>query len=121
MPTWREIIYSSGDVFLPESVKNLLGTMLYKYPNVKDDYVFYIQGWSIVHFVSGIIFGYMYLKLGGMASNYFYYALIVHTLWELWQILIGMSKPFNLVGRNSIIDILVDTIMFMFGAFLIKK
>ena len=53
MPTWREIIYA----FLPKQVRDTLGTMLFKYPNVKDDYVFYIQGWSIVHFVSGLLFG----------------------------------------------------------------
>lgn len=120
-PTWREIIYSSGDVFLPEPIKNLLGKLLFKYPNVKDDYVFYIQGWSIVHFVSGVVFGYLYSKIGGSALNYYYYALIAHAWWELWQIIIGMSKPLMLSGRNSIVDIVVDTLLFMFGAYLVKK
>ena len=121
MPTWREIIYSSGDVFLPEWVKSYLSTFLFKYPNVKDDYVFYIQVWSIVHFVGGVVFGYFYLKLGGSTLNYYYNALIVHTWWELWQITIGMSKPFNLIGRNGIVDIMVDTLLFILGAYLVKK
>ena len=117
MPTWREIIY----VFLPKSVRDTLGTMLFKYPNVKDDYVFYIQGWSIVHFVSGLLFGYFYFKLEGSPLNYYYNALVFHTWWELWQITIGMSKPFNFGGRNGIVDIVVDTLMFMLGAYLVKK
>lgn len=120
MPTWREIIYNSGDVFLPKSVRDFLSIMLFKYPNVKDDYVFYIQVWSIVHLVSGVVFGYLYLKLGGATLNYYYNALIVHTLWELWQIIIGMSKPLMLSGRNSIVDIVVDTAMFMLGVYLVK-
>lgn len=121
MPSWREIIYSSGDVFLPKSVRDFLSIMLFKYPNVKDDYVFYIQVWSIVHLVSGVVFGYLYLKFGGSAMNYYYNALIVHTLWELWQIIIGMSKPLMLSGRNSSVDIVVDTVMFMLGAYAIKN
>jgi hypothetical protein len=118
MPTLREIIYSSGDVFLPKTMRDTLGTFLFKYPNVEEDYVFYIQGWSIVHFVSGVIFGHLYR---GDQLNYYYNAFILHTWWELWQITIGMSKPFNFGGRNGIVDILVDTLMFMMGAYLVKK
>jgi hypothetical protein len=118
MPTWREIIYSSGDVFLPKSVRDTLGTILFKYPNVKDNYIFYIQGWSIVHFVGGIIFGYLY---GGNTLNYYYSAFILHTSWELWQIIIGMSKPFMLSGRNSLVDIVLDTILFMLGTYFVKN
>jgi len=117
MPTWREIIYSSGDVFLPKIVRDTLAIMVYKYPNVKDDYIFYIQIWSIVHFISGVVFGYLYRSLKFNPSDYYYNALIVHSLWELWQIGIGMSKPFMLKGRNSAVDIVVDTIMFMLGTY----
>ena len=121
MPTWREIIYNTGDVFLPKIVRDVLGTILFKYPNVEEDYVFYIQGWSIVHFVSGMVFGYLYTHLGFNDLNYYYNAFIIHTLWELWQIAIGMSKPFKLSGRNSFVDIIVDTIFFMIGAYFVKN
>ena len=53
----KDIIYGSGDVFLPEKVKSTLQT----------DYIgdskktFYVSGWSIVHFVIGIIIGFLYL------------------------------------------------------------
>lgn len=121
MPTLREIIYSSGDVFLPKTIRDILGTFLFKYPDTKDNYVFYIQGWSIVHFVSGVIFGYLYRRLGFNPLKYYYNGLILHTLWELWQITIGMSKPFMLSGRNSIVDILVDTALFMLGTYIVPS
>jgi hypothetical protein len=121
MPTWREIIYNTGDVFLPKTVRDVLGTILFKYPNVEEEYIFYIQGWSIVHFISGMVFGYLYTHLGFNDLNYYYNAFIIHTLWELWQIAIGMSKPFKLSGRNSFVDIIVDTIFFMIGAYIVKK
>ncbi len=117
MPTWREIIYA----FLPKQVRDILGTMLFKYPNVEEDYIFYIQGWSIVHFISGVLFGYLYLKLGWSLINYYYNALLVHTLWELVQISTRVSNHFRLSGSNSFVDIVVDTILFMFGAYLVKK
>ena len=49
----QDIIYNSGDVFLPENVKNILGTDLIG--NSKK--TFYVSGWSIVHFINGIIIG----------------------------------------------------------------
>jgi len=121
MSTLREIIYSSGDVFLPKTIRDILGTFLFKHPDIKHNYVFYIQGWSIVHFVSGVIFGYLYRRLGFNPLNYYYNGLILHTLWELWQITIGMSKPFMLSGKNSIVDILVDTALFMLGTYVIPS
>ena len=42
----------------------------------------------------------------------------LHTIWECWQILIGMSKPYMLTGRGNLVDIVVDTLMFMLGAYL---
>ena len=117
MPIWKEIIY----VFLPKTVRDVLGTILFKYPNVEEDYIFYIQGWSIVHFISGIVFGYLYTHLGFNDLNYYYTMLVVHTLWELLQIITRVSNPFKLSGRNSFVDIIVDTIFFMIGAYIVIK
>ena len=44
--------------------------------------------------------------------------LIIHTIWEVWQIFIGMSKPFSLTGDNNSIDIFVDTAAFMLGTYI---
>jgi hypothetical protein len=35
--------------------------------------------------------------------------------------LIGMSKPYKLTGRSNLIDTIIDTILFMSGAFIARK
>ena len=111
----QKIIYSSGDVFLPESIKTILGTDLLG----DSKKTFYVSGWSIVHFINGILFGYLYLYFNGNRKLYFYKMFILHTMWELWQMLIGMSNPYKLTGRSNIIDTLMDTVFFMLGAYLV--
>lgn len=117
---WHKVIFNSGDVFLPEPIKNFLSIFIYKYPNTKKEsnLIFYIQWWSIVHFISGIVVGFLYLYYGYQIQNYFLYMFMIHTLWEIWQIIIGMSKPYNLIGRNGLIDTITDTTLFMIGAYL---
>lgn len=46
---------------------------------------------------------------------------IIHTIWEFWQMLIGMSKPYELVGRSNLVDTIMDTIFFMLGAYIIRN
>jgi hypothetical protein len=111
---WGEIIYNSGDFFLPVQLKKILEKHLY----LSSNYVFYINGWTIVHFLSGVFVGFIYLYLKKPKNQYYYKMLVIHTIWELWQMLIGMSKPWKLSGNSSLIDIFVDTIFFMFGTYL---
>ena len=112
----QNIIYNSGDVFLPEKVKNILGKDLIG--NSKK--TFYVSGWSIVHFINGIIFGYLYLLyFKGDRKLYFLKMFIIHTVWEFWQMLIGMAKPYKLTGRSNLIDTIMDTIFFMLGAYIV--
>ena len=112
----QNIIYNSGDVFLPEKVKNILGKDLIG--NSKK--TFYVSGWSIVHFINGIIFGYLYLLyFKGDRKLYFLKMFIIHTVWEFWQMLIGMAKPYKLTGRSNLIDTIIDTIFFMLGAYIV--
>ena len=42
----------------------------------------------------------------------------LHIIWECWQILIGMSNPYTLTGRGNLVDILIDTLVFMLGAYI---
>jgi hypothetical protein len=44
----QNIIYNSGDVFLPEKIKKILLTDLIG----TSKKTFYISGWSIVHFIT---------------------------------------------------------------------
>lgn len=110
----REIIYSSGDVFLPDSVKKFLSTDLIG--SSKD--TFYISIWSIIHFLSGIFIGHFYFFMQWNVQTYMLNMFALHTIWECWQILIGMSNPYTLTGRGNLVDIVVDTLVFMLGAYL---
>jgi hypothetical protein len=111
---WEKMIYHSGDFFLPKPIKQTLDKNIYMTQN----YSFYINGWTIIHYLSGMILGAIYLYLGKQISFFYYYNLfIIHTIWELWQMLIGMSKPWLLTGDSNLIDTFVDTIVFMFGAY----
>ena len=110
----REIIYSSGDVFLPDSVKKFLSTDLIG----SSKHTFYISIWSIVHFLSGIFIGLFYFFMEWNVQTYMLNMFALHTIWECWQILIGMSNPYILTGRGNLVDIVVDTVMFMLGAYL---
>jgi hypothetical protein len=112
---WEKMIYHSGDFFLPKSIKEFLDKNIYMTRN----YSFYINGWTFIHYLSGMIIGSIYLYLGKKIHFfYYYYLFIIHTIWELWQMLIGMSKPYKLTGDSNLIDTFVDTIVFMFGAYI---
>lgn len=115
----ERIIYNSGDVFLPKTLKQLLDTDIVG----SSKKTFYFSGWSIMHFISGIITGYIYLYLGynKQPTMYYYKLFILHTIWELWQMLIGMSRPYTLNGRSNLIDTIFDTIYFMLGSYIIYQ
>ena len=112
----KKIIYSSGDIFFPENIKRILSTDIIG-TSAK---TFYISGWSIVHFINGIIFGYLYLYFNYDIRFYTLKMLAFHTIWELWQTLIGMAKPYKLSGKSNLVDSIMDTILFMMGAYIIK-
>ena len=112
----KNILYNSGDVFLPDNIKQILSYDIIG----SQKKTFYISGWSIVHFINGIIFGYLYLYFKYDKKYYIINLLTLHTLWEFWQIIIGMSRPYSLTGRSNLIDTFVDTILFMSGALIAK-
>jgi hypothetical protein len=68
-----------------------------------------------------MILGAVYLYLDKGLNFYYYYLFIIHTIWELWQMLIGMSKPWKLTGDSNLIDTFVDTIFFMIGTYITLK
>jgi len=111
---WEKMIYHSGDFFLPKSLKKYLDKSIY----MTNNHSFYINGWTLVHYFSGMIIGLIYLYFEQKIQLYYYYLFIIHTIWELWQFIIGMSKPWKLTGDSNLIDIFVDTIVFMFGAYI---
>ena len=113
----KKMLYDSGNVFLPDNIKQIL-----TYDVIgSHKKTFYISGWSIVHFINGLIFGYLYLYLHFDKKYYIINLFVLHSIWELWQITIGMSRPYSLSGRSNLIDTIVDTILFMTGALIIRN
>ena len=110
----KQIIYSSGDVFLPESVKRVFA---YDLIGSHHD-TFYISVWSIVHLLNGILIGTLYLHYKYKLRLYFLVMFTIHIIWELWQALIGMSSPHRLTGRSNIVDTIMDTLLFLTGAYI---
>jgi hypothetical protein len=119
----REILLHSGDLFLSPTINKFLLTDIIGDKNK----TFYISNWSIVHLITGIIFGYIvdeYLVLDSsklLIDNYYFKMFMLHNIWELWQIFISMSNPFTLVGHNNLIDTILDTSLFMIGSAIYKE
>jgi hypothetical protein len=111
------LVYRSGDVFFSAPLRKFLQT--YLLGNSRS--TFYITYWSIVHLLSGIAFAALFLWLRPTTSHthLYVYGFGVHSAWELWQIAIGMSRPFALSGHNSLVDICVDTLLFLAGIWLV--
>ena len=97
--------YASGDLFLPKTLRNLLETYLIG----NDKSLFYISLWSFMHSLSGVLFSFV--------NNSLWDYIVVHTIWEIWQIYIGMTPIHKLRG---VIDIFTDTIMGILG-FLVSQ
>lgn len=97
--------YASGDLFLPKSVRTFLET----YVIGDDKSLVYISLWSFMHSFSGVLFSFVSDSLQGY--------IVVHTVWELWQIYIGMTPIHTARG---VIDIFTDTFMGILGFLLVR-
>lgn len=103
----QELLFRSGDLFLPKALVEFLNTYL-----VGDDTsLFYINLWTILHFLSGILTGALLVSYK-LASSYFLTGFLIHTAWELWQI-IGKNTP--IWTTRGQIDVATDTSAFMLG------
>ena len=114
-----QFMYDTGDAFLPETFiqflsQNIVGSKSYVY----------LDGWSVVHFITGILAGFVFNKFSKNptpSTEYYFSLFIFHTIWEMWQVAIGMSTTWVLFGHNAFMDTVVDTFCFLFGAFVYKN
>lgn len=101
------LVYRSGDVFLGPRIRKFLE---YYYIGNSTS-VFYVTNWSFVHLLSGVLTAWILVQY---FPDYEFYTtgFNIHTVWEIWQIIIGMTK----IGTaRGMIDVLVDTAFFMVG------
>lgn len=110
MPTFRDFLFLSGDLFLPKSVRSFLE----RYWIGNDRSLFYITNWSIVHALTGIAVGLALLQYAP-EWNVYWSGFWIHTIWEVWQIVVKNTPYWTLRG---IVDVGTDTAMFMGGLFL---
>jgi hypothetical protein len=108
MPTYQDILFRSGDLFLPKGVRDFLE--YYYIGNGKS--TLYVTNWSIIHFLTGILLTNYLLKKRMNIYEIVLITFIIHTIWELWQIYGGNTPIGTLRGQ---IDVLVDTVFFMAG------
>lgn len=105
-------IYRSGDVFLPKRIRIFLETYLVG----NERTLYFITLWNFMHLLSGVLFALFdsfVLKVPNPYATYF----VIHTLWELWQLFIGMTTP----DLRGFIDILNDTFFGFLGLFVVLK
>jgi len=108
----NEILFNSGDLFLPKPIKAFLET----YWIGDDTSLFYVTWWTFIHFLSGILTGYLLVKTKS-ATTYFWTGFLIHTVWELWQMIGKNTKYWTARGQ---IDVGVDTTVFMLGMVFLK-
>jgi hypothetical protein len=116
MPTYQDILFRSGDLFLPTPVRNFL-----EYYYIGDNKsVFYVTNWSLVHFFTGILVANFLLKRKKIYRinnlEIILITFIIHTIWELWQIY-GKNTPIHTLRGQ--IDVLVDTAFYMLGVLIL--
>ena len=103
----NSLVYKSGDAFLPKKATRFLGTYIVG----NDHSLFYLNLWSIVHFSSGLTLGILIKTMS------YSQALMIHVLWECWQLAIGMTKS----NPRGFLDAGTDTGLFMLGFWLSRK
>jgi hypothetical protein len=109
------LLYRSGDIFLTGKIKEFLDKVLIG----TYDSGFYVSYWSLLHFLSGVLVAMILNYTNISTQNKYIYGFIIHTIWEFWQMFIGMTKTHKRIyGKDGLIDTIVDTLFFMFGMFI---
>ncbi len=110
----ESLAFRSGDLFFGPEIRRFLETFLIgSYQST-----IYITYWSVLHFISGVL---TYIILTSYMPNIKHPYSIgfgIHTLWEFWQIYIGMSRPWNWAGHNGFTDFVMDSALFMLGMYI---
>jgi hypothetical protein len=73
-------LYRIGDAYLPKHIVNILD-----YRFIGDDNTFYVDFWSITHFIWGIVIFFLLCKLTNWHVAIIYLiGFVLHTFWELF-------------------------------------
>ncbi len=111
MPNRDSIWYKSGDIFLGKNIRDKLET------KIIETKTYYINYWSLFHFFVGFFYALIFRKKFDKIRLYVY-GFLIHTLWEYWQVYIGMTLVHTYLGKN---DLILDTVFFMLGIFVVNN
>lgn len=106
MPTFQDVLFLSGDLFLPKSVRRVLE----HYYVGNDRTLIYITNWSLVHFFTGVLTAWV-LETHYPRYDTLFTAFLLHTMWEIWQLAVR-NTPWTLRG---FLDVGMDTLLFLGG------
>lgn len=106
MPTFQDVLFLSGDLFLPKSVRRVLE----HYYVGNDRTLIYITNWSLVHFFTGVLTAWV-LETHYPGYDTLFTAFLLHTMWEIWQLAVR-NTPWTLRG---FLDVGMDTLLFLGG------
>lgn len=110
---WEQIKYDSSAFFMPHTLQKIIDTEIY----VSKDKRLEINGWTIMHLISGIIIGFIYLHYLKYNNNFIWYFIVLlslHIIWEYYETLISIEKPFEEID-DIYDDTIIDTIFFAIG------
>ncbi len=100
-----------GDAFVPEPFRTRLYIPWFE-AQLNETTKIELNYWSWVHFASGMLFALLFRHRPlGTAWHW----LAVHSLWELYQVSIGMTDLRDTNRNTEIIDIIFDTAFAMAG------
>ena len=109
----ESLLYRSGDFFFGPETRRFLHTFLYG----SYETPIYITYWSVLHFISGILVALALRIYAPHIQHPYSVGFAGHTLWEGWQVYIGMARPWNWKGHNGFTDLIMDTALFMAGMY----
>lgn len=95
-----------GDALWPEPFR----TLFYGYLIGDDHSLFYVNYWTVIHFVTGLFLGWWGLVETGWG------AFLLHLGWEVWQLVVGATRA----TLRDLLDVLLDTGVFMLGWYLAR-
>ena len=97
----NDFLCKTGDLLLPKPVRRILETYIVG----DDNTLLYVTYWSLVHVLSGFLLVYLF-------NLSYLNGFLIHTIAEIYQILVRNTPFHTLRGR---VDIVTDTVLFMGG------
>lgn len=73
----------------------------------------YIDFWSFVHFLTGVLFGYVHFIFNLPLLRVFLLAVVLFILWEVFELIKGIRET----KKNRVIDIMIGIIGFGFTTY----